>query len=376
MSQTNFHPGYLNQGDPLGLTTTQVPVTADNQLVLTAGFSLIQLIPDNATATNRTITLSSGDAGYLGQQVLVLENIAGSSYTLQLADGGNCALQADWTPVQYDTITLIWDGSYWVEQCRAGSTGVLPFTLASGDIIVGNAGNVATAVAMSGVVAIDNAGATTVPLTSARILVGNGSNLAAPVAVTGIVALTNAGVTSIPVVSGNILVGSAGGIAASVTMSGDATIIASGALTLAPVVTARTAAITISQAQMQALSTPVQLVAAAGAGTVIVVDQIEILHTYSTAVYATGSNVSIEYATTGNDIALIVSTFFTAGASANTIIKPSSYDLDASTGTGSGFDVTANANKAIQIVASNFTNGNAANIFKIKTTYHVVTLMT
>ena len=91
--------------------------------------------------------------------------------------------------------------------------------LTSGNILVGNASNVATSVAMSGDVTITNTGATTIGsekiengnikptaaiafdklanLTSGNILVGNSSNKAASVAMTGDIAITNAGLTSI-----------------------------------------------------------------------------------------------------------------------------------------------------------------------------------
>lgn len=70
-------------------------------------------------------------------------------------------------------------------------------TLPSADILVGSAGGVATAVAMSGTVAISNTGATSIPLTSAQILVGSAGNVAAPVAMTGNVTISNTGVTTI-----------------------------------------------------------------------------------------------------------------------------------------------------------------------------------
>jgi hypothetical protein len=91
--------------------------------------------------------------------------------------------------------------------------------LTSGNILVGNASNVATSVAMSGDVTISNTGATAIGLgkiedgnikttaaiafeklanlTSGNILVGNSSNKAASVAMTGDIAITNAGLTSI-----------------------------------------------------------------------------------------------------------------------------------------------------------------------------------
>lgn len=133
---------------------------------------------------------------------------------------------------------------------------------------------------------------------------------------------------------------------------------------------------TLSQANLLAIGTPIQLIAAPGAGKVIVVDEVELLHTYSTAQYATGADVQLEYETSGDNIALIYDTFFTAASSSSVIFKPSTYDLDGSTGTAAGFVVTANANKGIFVSGSNFTNGDASNIVKWRIRYHVVTLLT
>ena len=149
-------------------------------------------------------------------------------------------------------------------------------TLPSAEILVGSAGGVATAVAMTGDVTISNTGVTSIAalsivnadisasaaidfsklaaLPSAQVLVGSAGNVATAVAVTGDVTISNAGVTAIAadsivnadvnsaaaiafsklatLASGNILVGSAGGVATSVTMSGDVAIIASGATTI------------------------------------------------------------------------------------------------------------------------------------------------
>lgn len=149
--------------------------------------------------------------------------------------------------------------------------------LTNGHIFVGNASNVAADVAMSGDVTISNTGVTAISagvivnadinaaaaiafsklaaLPSAQILVGSAGNVATAVAVTGDVTISNTGVTAIAagaivnadinaaaaidysklaaLTSGNILVGSAGNVATSVAMSGDATIVASGALTIA-----------------------------------------------------------------------------------------------------------------------------------------------
>ena len=92
-------------------------------------------------------------------------------------------------------------------------------TLTSGNIILGNASNVATSTAVTGDVTISNTGVTSIAagaivnadisasaaiafsklasLTSANILVGNGSNVPTAVAVTGDITLSNAGVTAI-----------------------------------------------------------------------------------------------------------------------------------------------------------------------------------
>lgn len=93
-------------------------------------------------------------------------------------------------------------------------------TLASGNILVGSAGAVATSVVMSGDATIIASGA----LTIANLAITNAKvSASAAIDFSKLATLT----------SGNILVGSAGNVATSVAMSGDATIIASGALTIA-----------------------------------------------------------------------------------------------------------------------------------------------
>lgn len=149
-------------------------------------------------------------------------------------------------------------------------------TLQDGDIFVGNAGNVATGVSPSGDITLSNTGVFGIAagaivnadinaaaaiafsklaaLPSSQILVGNAGNAAAAVAMTGDVTITNAGVTAIAadsivnadinsaaaiafsklatLASANILVGSAGGVPTSVAMSGDVTISNAGVTTI------------------------------------------------------------------------------------------------------------------------------------------------
>jgi len=168
--------------------------------------------------------------------------------------------------------------------------------LASASLLVGSASNVATVTAVSGDIAITNAGVTAISsgvvlnadinasaaidysklaaLTSANILVGNGSNVATVTAVTGDVAITNAGVTAIAsgvvvdadvsasaaiaysklaaLTSANLLIGSASNVATVTAVTGDVTISNAGvtAITAGVIVNADMADDAIGLAEM------------------------------------------------------------------------------------------------------------------------------
>ena len=148
--------------------------------------------------------------------------------------------------------------------------------LASAHILVGSGTNVPTDVAVTGDISIDNAGLTAIAggvivnadvnasaaiawskmaaLTSAHLLVGSGTNVATDVAVTGDISIDNAGLTAIvagvivnadvnasaaiawskmaALASAHILVGSAANVATDVAMSGDVAIDNAGATTI------------------------------------------------------------------------------------------------------------------------------------------------
>ncbi len=138
----------------------------------------------------------------------------------------------------------------WLEISKSGSNWSLVSTsttlpLPSAQIFVGNASGVATAVAMTGVLAITNAGLTSFVAGS---IVNADINAAAAIAFSKLAALT----------SGNILVGSVGNVPTSVAMSGDATIIASGALTIAAnaITTAKILDANVTLAKLAAGITP------------------------------------------------------------------------------------------------------------------------
>lgn len=182
--------------------------------------------------------------------------------------------------IQYDT-TLIGFFTYdAVNACfdELDPTGGLSNTLQDGDIFVGNASNIATGVTPSGDITLSNTGVFGIAagvivnadinaaaaisysklaaLASGNILVGSAGNVPTSVAMSGDIAITNTGVTSIQadtivnadinsaaaiafsklatLASGNVLVGSAGGVATSVALSGDATVSNTGVLTLDP----------------------------------------------------------------------------------------------------------------------------------------------
>ena len=112
----------------------------------------------------------------------------------------------------YDTAT----GAFVALTGNAG----LSSTLSSGNIFVGNASNVATGVAMSGVIAITNAGVTSIVDGS---IVNADINAAAAIAFSKLATLA----------TGHIVAGN-GGVATDVLLSGDATISNTGVLTLDP----------------------------------------------------------------------------------------------------------------------------------------------
>lgn len=136
--------------------------------------------------------------------------------------------------------------------------------------------------------------------------------------------------------------------------------------------------VTLSAANIAAMNaTPVTLIAAQGAGTVIIVDTIEFFHDYATAAYADGGDVTIEYETSGVDINVFDVALVTAGADDNWFVRVTIPYVSAA-GTASNFSLTSSANKAVQITNATgaFTGGNASNIIKMKIRYRVVTLLT
>lgn len=169
----NFRPGYMEKGEPLGKTRKQVMLNADNLQINVAGVSYLELSSDSTTATDRTfIIVQSTLVGHELEIVFV----SGSSTTAQLADSGTVKLVSAWLPSQYDSLSLMWNGSYWIEMGRSSASGSTDIPLADGSILVGNASGLAAAVAMSGDATIANTGAVTIAnlaVTTAKIAAAN-----------------------------------------------------------------------------------------------------------------------------------------------------------------------------------------------------------
>lgn len=334
----NFRDGYLEQGAPVGAVRKDVLLSADNQVIDLDNVSAVYLQSDNTTATNRTFTLKSG--GIFGHKVTFFF-VSGSSYTCDLQSSGNVKLSGAWQPLQYDSLTVMWDGTYWTEVGR-GNTGSGGVKEIADGVIVNADVSASAAIAFSKLAT----------LSSGNILVGNGSNVAASVAVTGDVTITNGGVTAI----------GANKVLASM---------------LASEVQVVSSTVSLTQTNITNLNaTPITLVAALGAGIAIVPLMIEFFHSYSTTAYTNGGggHIVFEYAD-GTDVVILNASRMTDTSSANVIIVPDAFDV-ASSGTGAGLAPVANSAFRITKATAEFADGHASNIAKIRVWYRAVTLLT
>lgn len=172
--------------------------------------------------------------------------------------------------------------------------------------------------------------------------------------------------------SGNILVGSVGNVPTSVSMSGDATIIASGALTIAnnavtsakisPLVR-KYATVSISASAFNGMyATPVQLVAAAGANTLIVLDQLQLVMTYGAAAFAAGGTAAVQYDSTANGAGVIASTTL-----ANTVFQATAsntFTMNAGV-VALPFSTTVNKGLYLSNISGAFTTGDSTFVANI-----------
>jgi hypothetical protein len=100
--------------------STAVALTADNQVVTPGVAARIQLSSDNTTATNRTFTLSATGA-VTGQIYVLIAPVATGSFLCEMADTGIQVLSAAWSPNASDTLTLMFDGTNFMELARSAN---------------------------------------------------------------------------------------------------------------------------------------------------------------------------------------------------------------------------------------------------------------
>jgi hypothetical protein len=128
------------------------------------------------------------------------------------------------------------------------------------------------------------------------------------------------------------------------------------------------AQVSISAAEFNGMyATPVQLVAAAGADTMIIVDSIALQMTYVSADYAAGGVVAAQYDNTANGAGVHASTDGTAAdyfASASTVFKLNASDVLAP------FSTCANKGIFLSNLTQAFTTGDST--FIVKVYYHTI----
>ena len=213
-----------------------------------------------------------------------------------------------------------------IENADVSATAAIDFSklaaLTSTNLLVGSAANVATSRAITGDVTIGNTGVTAIAagvivnadisgsaqialskladLTSGQVIVGSAGNVPTAVAMAGDVTIIAAGTTA---------------IGANKVLS-----------SMVSPLLMKYAAVTMSAAQFNgAYAAPHLLVAAAGANTLITLHRAELVMTYNTIQFANGGVAHIQYDNTANGAGIIASTtqaaadFFDAVSTSNAL---------------------------------------------------------
>lgn len=101
----------------VAVASTTTALTADDQAVTPGKNTVLQLTSDNATATNRTFTLSATGAVTGGIYILV----GPATNQCEIAATGIQKLSATWSPTTSDTLTLLFDGTNFLELARSNN---------------------------------------------------------------------------------------------------------------------------------------------------------------------------------------------------------------------------------------------------------------
>ena len=98
-------------------TSTTTALTADDQVVTPGQSNTLQLTSDNGTATNRTFTLSA--TGAITGAIYFL--VGPATNQCEIAVAGIQKLSATWSPGAYDSLTLLFDGTNFIELARSNN---------------------------------------------------------------------------------------------------------------------------------------------------------------------------------------------------------------------------------------------------------------
>lgn len=111
--------GALALQNTVGAVTS---LTADDQVVTVGDNSYIRLSSDSAVAANRTFLLTVGlQSGHKLLIEWVGTNAAQFNDDSAVTGGGNVRLASIWLPTQYDTLSLFWNGTDWLETGRSAN---------------------------------------------------------------------------------------------------------------------------------------------------------------------------------------------------------------------------------------------------------------
>lgn len=242
-----------------------------------------RIIKINTNDTIATVTTT----GYLNKFVQQGNTVSENDVALVLTKTSPSA-----TTASADFYNVTKSGTDWSLTSASGT-----LTLASGDIFIGNASNVATAQSVTGDIGITTGGVTSI---TAGAIVNADVNASAAIDFSKLAALTD----------GNILVGSGANVPTSVSMSGDVAIANTGATTIQAnaVESSMLAEGLVQHAQVSvdlatfigSYTASVVLVAAPGAGKKLILHRATLWIDYGGTVLADGGAVHIQYDSTAN----------------------------------------------------------------------------
>lgn len=135
---------------------------------------------------------------------------------------------------------------------------------------------------------------------------------------------------------------------------------------------------TLTQANLISMfTTPVTLLPVSRANQAYIIMSVEFFHSYSTAAYTGGGDIQIQYDTGASAIMLNDVALVTGASNLRTYSNPTIYQLDASTGTSTGYNLANALAKSVTItnLTAVFAAGNAANVLKWKLRYQVATVL-